>query len=471
MDKILSGIKKIHLVGIGGIGVSGLAFLLKDKGYEVTGSDAQENYNTRVLSNAGIKVYIGHNTQNLSADTDLVCYSSAVKSDNPEISEAIKRGITILPRGKLLGLLCADKKTIAVSGSHGKTTTTALIAYLLTALGYKPTVFVGGLPLNYERNAWWGDEYFVIETDESDGSFLCYNPWVSIITNIDHEHLDYHKTIDNLEKSFLQFATQTKNLVIGCGDELMVKGILSKVNGDSYGFAENNKIRGVNISFKKINIPNNDGAIGFTSFDFLREDKFISRVDIPLLGVHNVLNTLAVLTLFRYLGEDLDKVVQLLKYFKGTKRRFQIKKQWAGVLFVDDYAHHPTEIAAVLKAARCLGPKRLFVIFQPHRFSRIKYLYGEFSSCFAHADELIVTDIYSASEKELQGIDGRSLAQEIKKNFKGKANYIPKDELIAQVPQFLEEGDIVLGLGAGDINTVMDGIIHEFENGRVKTQL
>jgi UDP-N-acetylmuramate--alanine ligase len=469
MDKILSGVKNIHLIGIGGIGVSGLALLLKDKGYEVEGSDTQQNYNTKALSDAGIKVFIGHQAQNLSPNADLVCYSSAIKSDNPEVLEAVKRGTTILSRGKLLGLLCIDKKTIAVSGSHGKTTTTALTAYLLTALGYKPTVFVGGLPLNYQRNAWWGDEYFVIETDESDGSFLCYNPWVSIITNIDYEHLDYHKTIDNLEKSFLQFALQTKNLVIGCGDEEMVNNILSKVNGSSYGFGVNNKVRGINISFKNNNVSDSNSTTGLTSFDFLWENKFISRVDIPLLGVHNVLNTLSALSLFCYLEEDMAKVVQLLKYFKGTKRRFQIKKQCGGVLFIDDYAHHPTEIAAVLKAARHLNPKRLVAVFQPHRFSRVKYLQKEFSHCFTDANELIVTDIYSATEKELEGIDGRSLAREIKSNFKGNVNYIPKSELVVGVSQFLKEGDMVLGLGAGDINMVMDGIIHEFENSRVKT--
>lgn len=479
MAQVLSGVKNIHLIGIGGIGVSGLALLLKDKGYNVKGSDTQENYTTKMLRDAGITVYIGHRAQNLGVSTDLVCYSSAVKSDNPEILEAIKNNITILPRGKLLGLLCADKKTIAVSGSHGKTTTTALIGYLLTALGYKPTVFVGGLPLNYERNAWWGDEYFVIETDESDGSFLSYNPWVSIITNVDHEHLDYHKTIENLKASFLQFACQTKGVVIGCVDDLVVDNILRKINtagndfsnalnAISYGFGKNSKMKAADISFEALDIDGAQGPVGFTSFDFFTEKKFVSRIHTPLLGTHNVLNTLAVLSFFYYLGEDLVRVAELLKYFKGTKRRFQIKKKLGGVVFVDDYAHHPTEIAAVLEASRYLHPKRIFAIFQPHRFSRVKSLCKEFSHCFARADELIVTDIYSASEKELEGVNARFLTEEISRNFKGKVNYIPKERLVSEIPLFLEEGDIVIGLGAGDINTVMDGIIHEFESSRVK---
>lgn len=467
MDKILSGIKNIHLVGIGGIGVSGLAFLLRDKGYTVRGSDTEENSNTRMLKNAGITVYIGHKVENVSMDTDLVCYSSAVKSTNPEILEAVKRGITILPRGKLLGLLCEDKKTVAVSGSHGKTTTTALIGHLLTALGHKPTVFVGGLPLNYERNAWWGEEYFVIETDESDGSFLCYNPWVSVITNIDREHLDYHKTVENLKASFLQFAGQTKGLVIGCGDDPAVSAILAKVKSSSYGFGENNRVKAANILFEPAGNAGTAMA-GFTSFDLFIEDKSRGRVSIPLLGVHNVLNALAVLSFFEYLGQDLAKVIELLRSFKGTKRRFQIKKKIGGVVFVDDYAHHPTEIEAVIKAARYLHPKRLLVIFQPHRFSRVKSLYREFSRCFSHADRLIVTDIYSASEKEVEGINSNFLIEEIKKNFSGRADYVPKERLISEIPLFLEEGDIVLGLGAGDINAIMDGVIHEFTNSRIK---
>ncbi|MDP2922924.1 MAG: UDP-N-acetylmuramate--L-alanine ligase [Candidatus Omnitrophota bacterium] len=469
MDKILSGVKNIHLIGIGGIGVSGLALLLKDKGYTVKGSDIQDTYNTKMLKEAGIEVYIGHKSENISPDTGLVCYSSAVKSDNPEILEAVKRGITILARGKLLGLLTFDKKTIAVSGSHGKTTTTALSGYLLTALGYKPTVFVGGLPLNYERNAWWGEEYFVIETDESDGSFLCYNPWVSIITNIDHEHLDYHKDMESLKKSFLQFAYQTKGLVIGCADDPSVNDILSKVNGLSYGFSERNRISGENISFEAgPHLLDQERIMGFTCFDFLIDKKFVSRVKVPLLGIHNVLNTMAVLSFFSYLGEDLAKVIELLKYFKGTKRRFQIKKKVAGVTFIDDYAHHPTEINAVIKAARYLNPRRVFVIFQPHRFSRVKSLYKEFSHCFSCADELILTDIYSASEKEIEGVNSEFLLGEIKKIFQGNVRYICREKIAAEVSLSLEEGDVVLGLGAGDINAIMDGIIHEFKNSRVK---
>ncbi|MFA5271851.1 MAG: UDP-N-acetylmuramate--L-alanine ligase [Candidatus Omnitrophota bacterium] len=458
MDKVLSKIKNIYLIGIGGIGMSGLAILLKDKGYNVKGSDIEESYITKMLKNEGIEVFVGHRRENITDDTHLVCYSSAIKENNPEMSEAKKKGINILQRGKLLGLIAWDKKSITVSGSHGKTTTASLIGYMLTSLGFGPTVFVGGLPLNYTRNAWWGEEYFVIEADESDGSFLYYNPWVSIITNIDHEHLDYYKNIDNLKTSFLQFAYQTKGAVIGCGDDPLVRDILKKVNGISYGFGQDNVIRADNFYF--------DGE--FSCFDFLIEQKLIGQIKIPLLGKHNALNTIAVLAFLKYMGLDLIKAIEMFKSFKGTKRRFQIKKKTGGVTFVDDYAHHPTEIEAVLKAARYLNPKRVFVIFQPHRFSRVEYLSKQFAQSFSYADELIVTDIYSAQEKQISGVNVTTLLDEIRRIFKGKITHIPKDRLIAEVPNYIKEGDLVLGLGAGDINTIMEQIVNEFESSRVK---
>jgi UDP-N-acetylmuramate--alanine ligase len=275
--------------------------------------------------------------------------------------------------------------------------------------------------------------------------------------------------MEGLKKSFLQFAYQTKGLVIGCADDILVEDILSQVKGLSYGFSEKNKITAKNILFEKeASSSESSPYAGFTSFDFFIGGEFINRVKIPLFGRHNVLNTLSVLGLLDYLGEDLDKAIGLLRYFKGTKRRFQVKKQVAGITFIDDYAHHPTEIKAVLEAARYLKPKRIFVVFQPHRFSRVKSLYQEFSHCFSSVDKLIVTDIYSAQEIEIDGISGLFLTEEINKNFASQALYIPKERLISEVPLLLEQGDMVLGLGAGDINIIMDGIIYEFQNNRIK---
>ncbi|MCM8819534.1 MAG: UDP-N-acetylmuramate--L-alanine ligase [Candidatus Omnitrophica bacterium] len=458
--KDFANIKNIYFIGIGGIGMSGLAILLKDKGFNVRGSDIKESYTVDMLRKDGIKVYIGHNPQNLTADIDLVIYSSAIKEDNPELIEAKKNGVSIVRRGELLGLLCADKKTIAVSGSHGKTTTTALLGYLLNCMNYKPTVFVGGLPLNYSKNAWWGEEYFVIETDESDGTFLNYNPVFSIITNIDKEHLDYYKSHQNLYENFLKFAKQTKQKVIGCADDPLVKKIILQVGGISYGFGENNYLRAANFYYEN----------NFSCFDFIIGGDFVKTVKVPLLGEHNALNTLAVLGFFLHIGEDINKVIDFLKGFKGTKRRFQIKAKINDVTFIDDYAHHPTEIYNVLRALRYLKPKRVLAIFQPHRYSRVYALYKEFASAFVGVDELIVTDIYSASEKNVYGISVDFLIEEIKKNFKGKISYVSKEKLPIEVPSHIKEGDFVVSLGAGDINLFLEDIIYEFKRSRVKAE-
>lgn len=455
MDKkvVLSGVRNVYFLGIGGIGMSGLALLLNDKGFKIKGSDIKHNSNIDILKKEGIEVFIGHKKENITSDIHLLVYSSAVREDNPEIREAKLKGITLLKRGELLGLLSWDKKTIAISGSHGKTTTTALFSYLLTSLGYSPTAFVGGVPLNSFRNAWWGGDYFVIETDESDGSFLHYNPWVSVITNIDYEHIDYYKTMDNLRASFLQFAFQTKEKVFGWGDDAYIKKLLSETGGWSYGWGENNRVRAANVGF--------DGK--FTTFSLFIDGKFISKIKTSLLGEHNVLNTLSALSFFFFMGEDLTKVAEFLEGFKGTQRRFSIRETVEGVTFVDDYAHHPTEIRAVLSAARCLNPKKLFVIFQPHRFSRVNALYKEFGECFAAVDELVVTDIYSASEDNIEGVNIEWLYEGIKQKFCGKIHYIPANKLAQEVPQYLTKGDLVMGLGAGDINLIMAQIIEEFK--------
>lgn len=455
----LAGVKNIYLIGIGGIGMSGLALLLKDKGFSVKGSDASSSYITDMLKREGIELCIGHSAANITPGIDLLGISSAIKEDNPEIIQAKKLRIPIIKRGELLGYICRDKKVVAVAGSHGKTTSSSLLGHIFNSLGIKPAVFVGGLPLNYSRNAWDGQEYFVMETDESDGSFLFYNPWVSIITNIDYEHLDYHGNMENLKESFLKFALATSNKVIGCSDDASVKNILSRVDGIGYGLQTKNQFHAENI------IINETGS----SFDMFAGKNFITAVKTSLVGEHNVLNVLGVLSFFFYIGEDIKKASEAVKYFKGTKRRFQFKNKIAGVTFMDDYAHHPTEIAAVLKAARRLLPRRLVVIFQPHRFSRVKALSKEFSRCFSDADEVIITDIYSASEKEIEGINSLALSDSIRQNFSGVLRYIPKEELAWKASLYLKEGDLVFGLGAGDINLLMEDVINEFKRDKIKT--
>ena len=458
METLLSKIKRIHLVGIGGAGMSALAILLKEKGFILSGSDIKESAYLKKLKEEGIKIFLGHRKKNLEK-AELVCVSSAIKADNVEVKEAEKRGIPVLKRAELLSLLALNKRVIAVGGAHGKTTTTAFLAYLLESLGYKPSVFVGGELINYARSAWWGGDFFVIETDESDGSFLKIIPSVAIITNIDKEHLDFYKEEKTLIEKFSQFASSAKEITIGWGDSPFLRNILKNIsNSLSYGFSPDNDIQAKNI----ILTPQ------ATIFDLKVKEKEFKRIRISLLGEHNLLNTLACLAFFYYLGEDLNRVIDKLEDFKSTKRRFQIKKIVKNVMFVDDYAHHPTEIEATLKTAKLFNPKRLVVIFEPHRFSRIKLLQDKFLNCFSLADVLIVTDIYSASEEKPQDFDEYAFFHSLKISFNKEFFYFPKDTLIEKVVSLLEENDLVIGLGAGDISLLLDGIIEKFERFRNK---
>ena len=449
MDNFLSRVKRIHLVGIGGEGMTALALLLRDGGFSISGSDIKEGYNVSILRKYSFKVYIGHSGNNVFG-AQLVCYSSAVKADNIEILTAQAAGIRVIRRAELLALLSVGSRNIVVSGSHGKTTTSALAAFVLSRLGYLPNVFIGAEALNFGKCAWKGEDLFVIEADESDGTFLAFNPWVSIITNIDCEHLDFYVNMDNLTGSFYQLARKSRLVTIGCGDDCNVRLILEKVRSISYGFTAHNFIRADNVR---------RGGNGFTLFDLTVGVIKFRNVMLPLLGRHNILNALAIIALCRAMGENVSNVLSALKDFKGTRRRFQFKEIVNGVSFVDDYAHHPHEIMATLEAAKSLSPGRLVVIFQPHRYSRVKILYEEFSKCFGLCDYLVVTDIYPAGEEKISGIDGRFLFRQIKNNFAHPVVYIKKEDLSKSIAGCFRENDLVVALGAGDINIIMDKVI------------
>jgi len=452
MNNPLLNIKKIHLVGIGGVGMTGLAFLLKERGLEVTGSDLSDSYNMNSLRKASFDIYIGHSADNVT-EAELLCVSSAIKEDNPEIVKARELKIPIIKRGELLALLSRNIKTIAIAGSHGKTTTSALAAFVLTKLGLNPHVFIGGVSLNFDKYAWTGRDIFVIETDESDGTFLHYEPWISIITNIDHEHLDFYKDFDNLKESFSQFAKKTKTISIGCIDDDCTKDVLSTVNHLGYGFSPQSFIRAESIRVLDMH----------SIFDLYLDDRKFENVELGVLGKHNILNAMAVIGLCWQLNLDIEKALSCLKDFKGVRRRFEKKGQVKEVSFFDDYAHHPKEIEAALLAARSATKGRLISIFQPHRFSRVKSLWEEFSLCFGLCDYLIVTDIYAANELPIEGITALDLLEKIKENFKQPAIYIPKEKLTEQVPKILVSGDLVVGLGAGDINLLIDKIMNKYE--------
>ncbi|MCF7871025.1 MAG: UDP-N-acetylmuramate--L-alanine ligase [Candidatus Omnitrophica bacterium] len=469
MERILPKVNKVHLIGVGGAGMSGLAFLLQDKGFLVQGSDIKKTSKTAMLEKRGIKVYLGHKRANIDESIDLLCYSSAIGLDNSELKEAERRKIRIIKRGELLAYLCKNTKMIAVAGSHGKTTVVSLLSYLFKKAGYNPTVFIGGVPVDGSLPAFEGEGFSIVETDESDGTFLYYRPYFSLITNIDKEHLGYYKSFKNLKKSFQDFAEKTERKVFGNSDDNQVRKIVNKLGGVSFGLGNNCYLKAKNIDMhQKAGSAKDKDLKAFTYFDLYKEDKLLFKVKSPLLGKHNCYNLLAVFAVFDYLGEDLEKIKNYLVDFRGTKRRFQIKKEIFGLTFIDDYAHHPTEIRATLETARRLSGKRLFAIFQPHRPSRVKSLFDQFSLSFNQADLVVVTDIYRAGESYSEGINSLKLVKAIRNQGAKSVIYINKEELKSKIPEMIQKEDVVVCLGAGDINKRLEEIIDGFRENKNK---
>ncbi|MCM8790033.1 MAG: UDP-N-acetylmuramate--L-alanine ligase [Candidatus Omnitrophica bacterium] len=416
--------KHYHLIGIGGIGMSGIAKLLLQANFRVSGSDLYPSKATEELVRLGAKVFIGHNGAYLS-DVDAVVYSSAIKENNPEIIEAKKQGICLIKRAEALAQLMKEKKVIAVSGSHGKTTTTSLISHLLFEAGLKPTVAIGGILRNIDNNVYSGSgEYFVAEADESDGSFLYYEPTYSIVTNIDREHLDYYKVFENELDTFRQFFNKTKSngCLYYCADDSNIKNIISgyKNSSISYGLREKALVRPQHIEFKELTCE----------FDCIYKDKFIERFYLALGGLHNISNALSVIALGLDLGLDKQIIKKALSNFKGTRRRLEVKFKNEDYTIIDDYAHHPSELKATLSAIGNLKRRRLIAIFQPHRFTRTKLLLEEFATSFYEADIIIITDIYAANEKPIEGVSAEALYEKIKIIYPRKeVIYLAKEKI------------------------------------------
>ncbi len=449
--------RHIHFIGIGGIGVSGIAQLALKNGDAVSGSDKSETTITRKLSKMGANVFIGHKGE-YAKGADLVVYSSAIRSDNPEMVQARMQGTPIKKRAEFLCELMSDKKVIAVTGAHGKTTTSSLAARLLFTSGLHPTVAVGGIIRENGENANLGNSsYFVAEADESDGTFLCYEPLYSIITNIDHEHLDFYKTFDNLLKSFSEFVERTKEsgCVFYLYEDQLLRAIVKKSGRrhTSFGFSKD-------ADFYPEGISLSQGKFSFICMDHGRA---LGEVSLALNGRHNVLNALAVIALGMELGLEFQNIKDSLKGFKGVERRFQVKYEDRDILIVDDYAHHPTEIAATIEAAGVCQRKRLIVVFQPHRYSRTKMLMDRFPQSFSKCDHLIVTDIYAAAEESIEGITAQALVDRIKKEVFIPVEYVAFDMIVGHLKSFFKKGDFVLFLGAGDITKVSDEFAKNFQ--------
>lgn len=457
-------IKHYHLIGIGGIGMSGIAKLLLRKGIEVSGSDIKESKTIGELRELGAKVFIGHNREYIK-DVDSIIYSSAIKDDNPEIVEAKRLNLPLLKRAQALADLMQDKTVITITGSHGKTTTTSLVSYLLLESGLYPTVAIGGTLRNIDTNAYLGNgNYFVAEADESDGSFLYYQPRYSIITNIDYEHIDFYKNFENEINAFREFLnnTQEGGCIIACADDDNLKDMLRyyKNRYILFGLGDCADIYPKNIEF--------EGLV--SCFECFYKNKFIDRFNLSLGGLHNISNALSVIVLGLELGIDLRLIKKTLNDYRGVNRRLEIKFDNNGILVIDDYAHHPTEIKATLKAVKNLRKTRIIAIFQPHRYTRTKLLLDEFARAFGLADYLIITDIYSASEPPIEGINAKCLYDKIKKYTPDKEiTLLAKENIVSHILEIIERHDLIITLGAGDISKISDELVENLKR-KDKTQ-
>jgi UDP-N-acetylmuramate--alanine ligase len=450
--------KYYHFIGIAGIGMSGIAHLLLESGFRVSGSDLKENRITQQLASLGAKIFLGHNAQNIS-EQDVVVYSSVITEDNPEVCQAKILGIPLIKRAQALAELMQLKTAITVAGSHGKTTTTSLISCMLMEAGLSPTVAIGGILNNIQTNACLGSgNFFVAEADESDGSLLSYTPKYSIITNIDHEHLDYYHNFSNELEAFRFFIkhTQAGGCVFACSDDSNLLNIMRVYEGKRvfFGLDSPADIYTKNIVFNQL----------LSDFDCWFKDKFISRFHLALGGRHNISNALAAIGLGLELGIDLKHIRSSLAGYKGTGRRLEIKFRSDKYLVIDDYAHHPSEIKATLAAVVNLKVKRKIVVFQPHRYTRTQLLLNDFAESFTQADYLIITDIYAASEQPIEGINALGLLNKIKEfDPKKQVLYLAKENILPYILGMIRDGDLVMTLGAGDIVRVSDALAQELK--------
>jgi len=443
-------VRHVHFIGVGGIGMSGLAEILRTLEFDVSGSDLRAGENTKNLERLGVRVDIGHRAENVHR-ADVVVYSSAIDYENPEVREARLHGIPVIPRAEMLAELMRVKYGIAIAGSHGKTTTTSLVATVLRAAGFDPTVVVGGRMAALGSNARLGEgDMLVAEADESDGSFLRLTPTIAVVTNIDPEHLDFYKTHDILKDAFVQFIEKVPfyGLAVLCLDHPHVQDLLPRIQRRhvTYGLSPQATYHARGLNYRGLS----------TSFVAFNRDKSLGEFTVRMPGQHNVLNTLAVIAVADELEVPLDVVKDALSTFHGVARRFTVVDEVDGVALVDDYGHHPAEVEATLNAARRAYEGRILVAFQPHRYSRTQSLFDDFTRAFNNADQLFLTDIYAAGEKPIPGISSQHLADAIAQHGHQHVKYAPdRAVMAAELARSAKPGDVVIALGAGDINKIL----------------
>ena len=462
---MLGRTRRIHFVGIGGIGMSGIAELLVNLGYEVSGSDAKKSEVTARLATLGVRFFVGHAAGQIGA-VDVVVTSSAIRPDNPEVAEARARSIPVIPRAEMLAELMRLRYGIAIAGAHGKTTTTSMVALVLDRAGLDPTAVIGGKLSAFGSNARLGKgDYMVVEADESDRSFLKLSPCIAVITNIDREHMESYGTWDNLEQAFADFANKVPfyGAVVACADDPPVRQLLPRLTRrvTTYGL-EGAEIAGEGVrlqAFASVCTVSHRGNDG-------RRQK-LGELTLAVPGRHNVLNALGAVAVGLEVGIPFPRIAAALGEFRGAERRFETRGEAWGVLVVDDYGHHPTEIAAVLSAARAGIERRVIAVFQPHRYSRTQQLMDEFGGAFAGADEIVLTDIYAAGEPPIDGITVEALANAIRQRTDVPVHVVKAlDDVPGAVARLCRPGDLVITLGAGSIGAAGDRILAELEGRR-----
>jgi UDP-N-acetylmuramate--alanine ligase len=443
--------KAIHFVGIGGVGMSGIAEVLANLGYEVTGTDLKESETTRRLQALGVSIRIGHAAEHIG-NAHVVVISSAVSPDNPEVVEAKKRSVPVIPRAEMLAELARMKYGILVAGAHGKTTTTSLVSTVLGSGGFDPTIVIGGKLKAIGSNARLGrGEFLVAEADESDGSFLKLSPTIAVVTNIDREHMDFFKSLEALKEAFLAFINKVPfyGAAFICIENEYVRELLPSIHRRyiTYGFSERADIRALNIKKDFMS----------SAFDVIFRDNMIGSFRLPIPGDHNVLNSLACIGVALELKMHPAAINEALNAFGGIQRRFEFKGEGRGIRVYDDYGHHPTEIRATLAAAKdnmryLREGAKLHVVFQPHRYTRTADLMEEFAGSFSDAGSLILLDIYAAGEKAVDGVSSEALAEKIRNHGSKDLLYFrDRDEAMRHLYGTMKEGDLLLTLGAGDV--------------------
>jgi len=462
---MLGKTRRIHFVGVGGIGMSGIAELLANLGYAVSGSDAKRSGVTDRLQSLGVTVFAGHAATNVG-DADVVVYSSAVRPDNPEVAEAARRRIPVIPRAEMLAELMRLRFGIAVAGAHGKTSTTSMVALVLERAGLDPTAVIGGRLSAFGSNARLGQgEYMVAEADESDRSFLMLSPSVAVITNIDREHMDAYGSFIDLQQAFIDFANKVPfyGAVVTCADDAELSKVVPKFRRRvvSYGIESAD----ANLVATDIRL---DG-FGSTSTIERRERpgggrERLGQLALAVPGRHSVQNALAAIAVGLELEVPFPKIAAALAEFRGAERRFENRGVVNGITIIDDYGHHPTEIAAVLAAARAAKPARIVVAFQPHRYTRTRDLMQEFGTALAAADEVVLTNIYAASEDPIPGVTIDALAAKVNEARRTPVHVVPKlEDMASRVADLARPGDLVITLGAGSIGTLAAALLDELQ--------